>query len=141
MKKLLHSIFLILCVIPFLVNALNAAPGAFKGIVYVDVAIDQPNVEDCYTTSVPESTFQNGIKVFPNPNQGIFNLELTHENFDKEIKIYVFDALGKRVYQSKHHGAGEKLYVKLDLAHLPKGIYYIWVQADKQTGVEQLILF
>ena len=141
MKKLSHYIFLIICTWPLLISTVNATSGGGKGIVYIDVAIEQPNVEDCYATTLEETTLHNVIKVFPNPNQGIFNLELSKEFFDKEIRIVVFDAMGKRVYHSKHHGAGEKPNIKLDLTHLHKGIYFIWVQAEEQTGVEQLIIF
>ncbi len=65
-------------------------------IVHIDVYIDQPNVEDCYETSVPD-LYDSGIfKVYPNPNQGIFNLEIDYLYKGENIRIAIYDLTGKK---------------------------------------------
>ncbi len=112
-------------------------------VVYIDVNIDQPNVEDCYDddTSVFDHLEQDWLKIFPNPNEGVFNLEIRDLTQAKFINVFIFNSLGEKVYQSEHESLEGKLTLELNLVGLPKGVYYVRIETDIRTGVEQLLIF
>ncbi len=112
-------------------------------VVYIDVNIDQPNVEDCYDddTSVFDHLEQDWLKIFPNPNEGVFNLEILDLAHDKFLNVLIFNSLGDKVYQSKHESVGERFNLELNLVGLPKGVYFVRIETDSRTGVEQLLIF
>ncbi len=114
-----------------------------KDVIYIDVNIDQPNVEDCYDddTSIFDLSKQDWLKIFPNPNEGVFSVEIQNTTDDKTIDVLVFNSIGKKVYQSSHDSPGGYLIIDLNLSGLPKGVYYLRVQANTRFGVEQLIIF
>ena len=121
----------------------NQHKGKTADVVYIDVEIDQPNVEDCYDddTSVFDHLDQDWLKIFPNPNEGMFNLEVLDLAHAKFINVLIFNSLGEKVYQSEHESVGERLNLELNLVGLPKGVYFLRIETDSRTGVEQLLIF
>lgn len=110
-------------------------------IVHIDVYIDQPNVEDCYETSVPD-LYDSGIfKVYPNPNQGIFNLEIDYLYKGENIRIAIYDLTGKKMYFSNVLANDTQFTLELNLSTIPKGVYFIQVKVHQHSKVERLIIF
>jgi len=132
--------------IPLLIQAADqqSADGQYSrsGIVYIDVNIDQPNVEDCYETSVPDPVEAPGwFKVYPNPNHGTFSVEMDHLNEGEKISIVIHDLAGKKVHRSDVVASGTQLVHELNVSTIPKGIYLIKVQFQHHVSVERLIIF
>ena len=72
---------------------------------------------------IPNYNFQtlySKIVVYPNPNNGIFNIsfELTNED---NINLEIIDAVGREVYASKHIVGS--FVLPIDFTHLSKGVY------------------
>jgi hypothetical protein len=66
--------------------------------------------------------FNNGIqrmKVYPNPNSGIFTLQLN--NFEANTRIFIFNSLGQTVYST----ATSENSLLVELPGIKKGIYHI----------------
>lgn len=62
-----------------------------------------------------------GILIFPNPNDGKFQIS----GFDFEVeKIEIFNVLGERIYEQKKISQPETWNVKLE-THFPTGVYYV----------------
>lgn len=113
-----------------------------SNIVFVDVYIDQPNVEDCYETSVPDLFYdKDWVKVYPNPNQGIFNLEINLLNKDENVSIAIYDLTGKKIHCSNIPATDKKFTHELTLAAISKGVYFIKIQVHQHHTVERLIIF
>ncbi|MCH8330246.1 MAG: T9SS type A sorting domain-containing protein, partial [Bacteroidetes bacterium] len=77
---------------------------------------------------VDELNGGQSIKVYPNPSEGIFVLEL-----DKSIigsVLEVINLYGQLVYQEQVNG---KERITVDLSGEPKGIYFIRVRTDKES--------
>ena len=74
----------------------------------------------------------NPIKVSPNPSNGQVQLDMPTLNTPAQIRI--IDAQGRQVYQ-QHNISPQQ---NLDLQHLPAGIYWLYLQADRQTWQQTL---
>ncbi|HNR20286.1 MAG TPA: T9SS type A sorting domain-containing protein [Bacteroidia bacterium] len=77
-----------------------------------------------------ELTFkkQESLTVFPNPNQGIFNIEYDgDENIKKDLKV--FDIIGNLIFSTNFMQSS----FQIDLATLSKGVYYINLQTKIST--------
>ena len=62
------------------------------------------------------------IKIYPNPNNGVFSLMITGSS--AALDVLVFNIIGEKVFELQiigDHGA------KLDLSNLQKGLYVIQV--------------
>jgi hypothetical protein len=64
------------------------------------------------------------IKIMPNPNTGIFDLEFNSAN-DEQHSLQVLDLLGQAVYSSDIITTTGVNTLNLDLSSLPVGVYYL----------------
>jgi Lysyl oxidase/Secretion system C-terminal sorting domain len=89
------------------------------------------------TVGVNEELFSVGIKVFPNPSNGVFNLELTTPK-TTGYSVSVNNMLGKQVRSIAASGKGTQL-LPIDLSGLPAGIYSLTVTAGKVQSTQRLV--
>ncbi len=69
-------------------------------------------------------------KIYPNPNNGIFNVMITGTNAPLDVRVY--NVLGEKVYEMAilgDHGA------KIDLSGLQKGLYVVQIINEKSSEV------
>ena len=81
-----------------------------------------------------EETNVVGIMVYPNPTDGkltIGNGELTIEN------VEIFDLMGKALNNCQLSTVNCQL--KIDISHLPSGIYFIRIQTNKETVTQKIV--
>lgn len=110
-------------------------------IIYIDISINQPGVEECMGTNVPRQEMDdNWMEVYPNPNSGQFTLELKLRNSGSELLVQIFDMAGKLEYESSEMPDGSHLQKDLDVNHLQKGVYFIRVTGKDKVGVKQIII-
>lgn len=112
-------------------NAASAGQGTYV-ILYSytgpngcsNIAADTLRVYAC--VGVEELDNELGLNVFPNPNSGIFTLEVTASaEIDATIQITTVD--GRLVYSDVLKGNG-MLSKNIDIADLATGIYYLKLQ-------------
>lgn len=124
----------------FLLKLVNETPTAgllFCSMEYPD-ANKHPHLEVCYTlgTDVVTQTFtEQNINVFPNPTNGIFNVNITKTGNAKSI-IEVYNINGALV-QSTTTAQNNNT---LDLSGNPAGIYLIKVIVNNKTYNHKIIL-
>jgi PKD repeat protein/murein tripeptide amidase MpaA len=80
-------------------------------------------VEDCASLS---DLSNNGISVFPNPNQGLFTIK----GLEMETAFYVYDLNGKIIYEGVATSATEQI----QLPKITSGIYYLQSTKNGQMG-------
>lgn len=69
-------------------------------------------------------------KIYPNPNNGIFNVMISGTNAALDVRVY--NVLGEKVYELEilgDHGA------KIDLSGLQKGLYVVQIINEKSSEV------
>jgi len=79
------------------------------------------------------------INIYPNPSNGIFNIEIPNLNESKNYKIKIYDILGSVVYVKSF--AGEKNIIEqIDISKKTKGIYFMSIEADHISIMNQKII-
>lgn len=76
------------------------------------------------------------VGIYPNPSQGIFNLSLNH--IAGEVKLYITDMQGKRIYAKNLILNGDAYLYQVDLAHIPAGNYLVYLYTDKGNRVSKI---
>ena len=81
-------------------------------------------------TDLPVETLVN---VYPNPNNGQFNIELT--NNEETTLIEVYDLMGKQVFTQNTN----ETIKKIDISDQPKGIYLVKITVGNEVFNEKII--
>ena len=93
--------------------------------------------EDVVSTDFPFEVRENGFfKLYPNPTDGTFTLELTSAELDQTITVEVYSMLSARLFSKEL--PLQRLHT-LSLAGQQPGMYIIRVMQGDKVGVERLI--
>ena len=76
------------------------------------------------------------FEVFPNPNQGVFNISLPSSVENSQLTIT--NALGQIVYNTTNLNKEE--YINLDLSRYDKGLYFVRLIQDDQSSIKRMII-
>ncbi|MEO0341416.1 MAG: PDZ domain-containing protein [Bacteroidota bacterium] len=79
------------------------------------------------------------LNVFPNPSDGIFNIQLELPQEGRTI-IQVFDGSGKQVYLNNLGNFQGIFSDRIDIANTAKGIYFLLVRQGDKTISRRLVL-
>ncbi|MBK7131853.1 MAG: VCBS repeat-containing protein [Bacteroidales bacterium] len=79
------------------------------------------------------------VKVYPNPGNGLFNIETDNEQRG-EVEISVFRFDGKEIHNVKSVKDSEHYLYQIDLTGQPRGNYLIYFDLDKITTVKKIII-
>ena len=79
------------------------------------------------------------VKYFPNPTNGILNIELT-ASMKKEAKVVnITNAAGVVMNQFKL-GINTDQFIQIDLGSYPKGVYFIQVKTESVNSTQRVVL-
>ncbi len=97
------------------------------------------NISIINTTSVSEQAHEEtGVKVYPNPSDGEFTLQVN--NLKGIIGLKVVSLLGNVVYTAGDIKVNGSLSKAIDLSFLPAGIYFLSVNSGKQQINQRIII-
>lgn len=86
---------------------------------------------DCVITKTQQNILTEKLKVYPNPSDGIFNIELSKSLNNQKTSITVYDMTQKIVLkQTIDH---EGLY-SINISNLAKGMYILRVNSSTKDG-------
>jgi len=94
-------------------------------------------IKDC--TSIDEKQQLVNISVFPNPNKGIFNIQLNTKN-SQSISLHIMNLSGIIVYKSENLEIKDSHSMQIDLGNLANGVYSIFVIGENGTTEKKVIL-
>ena len=86
-----------------------------------------------------EVNSEYGIQVFPNPTQGILNVECSMVN-GKDIKIQVLNSLGQIVMEENAIQHSLPIAIGINIQHLPDGLYLVKVLNNNTLIATQKII-
>lgn len=84
-------------------------------------------------TRVVELIQEQGMWIYPNPNQGVFTIDFEQSD---AYQIEIFDAIGQRIFQTSF--TGNKNLIQLDVQ--ATGIYTIKVSTDNNSYYSRLVI-
>jgi hypothetical protein len=104
--------------------------------------IDSITLNICSVGLVPNLSIEDNsfeaFNIYPNPNQGSFNIELS-STYSDETTIQVYDLLGKLVYE-KEFLNNSSLLKSVDLSNPSSGVYIVKVNQGKSSISKKLIV-
>ncbi len=104
----------------------GGATGGLAGVANSPVSEDE----------LSETVFE----VLPNPNTGLFKLNLKDEALAKEAQIVIMDVLGRTCYTSKVNVSGASLSESIDLANVSRGTYFLKVMSNGKNYIKKFVV-
>jgi len=95
-------------------------------------------LENPFFVAVDNVELDNGVKVFPNPANGIVNIDNQLVE-DAISRVQVYNTLGQIILDRPMNIAAGDLQ-SIDLSNQPYGIYYLNIQADKAQITRKISL-
>jgi hypothetical protein len=99
---------------------------------------DEDIVVEPIVSTEEQHFVQQQFDIFPNPNNGTFNLQTFNQRFDKAV-VTVTDISGKIVHESSMNIPGGMHTQSLEL-NLPKGIYVLHAEGTTTHESERFIV-
>ncbi len=100
----------------------------------VDFATDVVIVDAC--SGVVETTFANGISVYPNPNSGTFNVAINASA--TEVLIEVMDLQGRVVFSSMENNVASGFVKQISLENISSGMYMMKLSSGNDQKLEKI---
>ena len=97
----------------------------------------ESNDNEVEALNLEMTTEKGGITVYPNPSNGVFQVNLSETNLET-VQMNVFSAMGKQVKSMEIPFSPN---LEMDLREFPTGIYYLQVLLDDGTlHTEKLVV-
>ena len=111
-------------------------------IVMLKMDIKDASAEDVKRIgagTVDNKLEMDNMKMYPNPNDGKFNLNFNLKN-KADAEVTVYDMQGKQVYNEKLPNFTGEYNKPIDISSNAKGIYFVKIQQGKHTQVKKISL-
>ena len=84
---------------------------------------------------------QNEVIAYPNPTNGIINIQLvkTNDSPNNYSKLEIADISGKVVYYTQINDVDEDVY-SIDISNLPRGFYVLILNTGNSQSIQKIIL-
>ncbi len=87
-------------------------------------------------TAIDEALFFGSFNVYPNPSNGIFNIELSAEKQEKGL-LKIFNTAGKVVFRNT---IDSNFNDKFDFTNFEKGLYIIDIETKSYRQIKKLLI-
>jgi PKD repeat protein len=115
-----------------------SANGTYTVIVSAGSCSSDPSAPIVLTSvGVSDQGDAFALMVFPNPSDGIFNLQFV--GIADEYDIQVMNALGQIVYSSKAYPANGIVSSEIDISQYGAGVFILTVSDDEKRSVRSII--
>ncbi len=114
----------------------------FTKVVMLKMDIKDASPEDVKRIgagNVDNKVEMDNMKMYPNPNDGKFNLNFNLKN-KGDAEVTVYDMQGKQVYNEKLPNFTGEYNKPIDISSNAKGIYFVKIQQGKHTQVKKISL-
>ena len=90
-------------------------------------------------SSIKQNNKNDGeLKVYPNPNNGTFNLEFS-ANYTSPLTLELVDFTGRTVYQTKLQHQFKSI-VSIQTDNLSSGLYAVVLKTDREQITKKIII-
>ncbi|PLX09400.1 MAG: hypothetical protein C0596_02340 [Marinilabiliales bacterium] len=87
---------------------------------------------------ITEELNRKYFEIYPNPNEGSFNLKLNFEP-DYTTQIHIYDMFGKEVWKISGPNISSD-DINVDLSSLRKGVYFVNINSGNITRTKKLVI-
>ncbi len=117
---------------------------SMEGYFDVQLTATNGNCDDAFTQTISVANIgietnerMQSISIFPNPNNGIFNIRIEERN-GQPVNFRIFNSSGKIVFQQSVFAISSDV-IPID-AELAPGIYFVKVQNGDNIDIEELVV-
>jgi plastocyanin len=89
-------------------------------------------------TEIVDNLLKTNISIFPNPSNGVFQLEADNSQYERNYNLDIYNLLGDKVYTKP--GLGQQNSYEIDLTILPKGIYFLKINDGVQLYSKKIVI-
>lgn len=89
-------------------------------------------------TSIRELDFDLTFNLFPNPTQGIFNIEINQPT-DQKLTLSIFDVSGKLAKEIRLNKNNRYLQEEINISNLPAGSYDVLLSDGEMFGRQRFV--
>jgi len=82
----------------------------------------------------------NSFDVFPNPNTGMFNLNISLANRRQEVDVRVLNTMGQVMYSDTYYEVSGNLKKQIDLSTYSKGIYLVQIVTANGSMYRKVVI-
>ncbi|CAG5085238.1 beta strand repeat-containing protein [Parvicella tangerina] len=90
------------------------------------------------TSGIDQASLESGVSLYPNPNDGQFNLKLDF-GIEQEVDVKLFSAIGQLV-ESRNLGNVSSTLVEFNLADHAGGVYFVQVNTNSGTITKRITI-
>lgn len=95
------------------------------------------NMENIVSTQMVELP-DNQVNIFPNPNNGVFDIQLDFPTVVQDLNIQISDITGKVIQTISQNNVREKT---IDVELLHAGVYFVEIIADNAQRTTKVVVF
>lgn len=77
------------------------------------------------------------LKIFPNPNHGMFTLEFREKTYGL-IDVFVYNLKGEVLFQEQVNVDNEMYSVSIDISKEPAGVYFLLIKRDNASLTQKI---
>jgi hypothetical protein len=85
-------------------------------------------------------TTEEPFTVFPNPTEGILTVDALFAQEVDNLFVSLTDLAGKQLLSNTYSGSRRYFTQRLDLNHLPAGVYLLYVKTDKEEFTKRILV-
>ena len=122
-------------------------PSGTWNLVFVDFfngdtgTVNEWSIELCTTTTVlgvEEPSLENSLSVYPNPNNGEFNIKFNANS--NNVNVQVFDVRGRSVFNTTFDNVLEEFNESINLGKVNSGIYLLNINDGGNVVTKKLVV-
>lgn len=121
---------------------------ASEGTYYVELTAESnvcdnntygENITVDVSTSISRLEEETGIRLFPNPSHGLFNLQFEETDYDS-VTIRIFALDGSAIYHKTYDAIQNGSSTEIDLQEQPAGVYNLQITTSKGVFNQLIII-
>mgnify|MGYP006077909125 CR=1 FL=1 len=89
-------------------------------------------------SGIPGISLGQSLKVFPNPSNGIFNVQFSLIEA-KDLSVHVVNILGDQVISQTHQSVRDNT-LHFDMNYVAPGVYFITLQSEDETVTKKMVI-
>ncbi len=127
------------------VESLSAFNSEYSGGDWIIHILDNANpdagtlnswgLDFCFIQQNIKENQIKGLKIYPNPSSGVFNIEIPQLN-DRHVSVQISDISGRIVYQKLFETGQNQFQAEIRIPYLKKGNYILKISTGNQLSNE-----
>lgn len=104
----------------------------------LNIWVDDVEIEK--SSSIKQVENLPGVKLYPNPGKGLFNVFIPSAGQHRPVQLRIIDPAGRVKYSRSITPGADGNHQTLDLRDFPRGIYFLKVHGGKYREIKKVVI-